>query len=46
MDVGCAQLIIDGKVKMKSKVEIDFIDKEGIVFNDGSRIDADIIVLA
>ncbi|KAJ7052247.1 FAD/NAD(P)-binding domain-containing protein [Mycena amicta] len=46
MDMGCGQLIIDGKVKIKQGVEITHIDPDGVVFADGSKIEADVVVLA
>ncbi|OZJ03213.1 hypothetical protein BZG36_04538 [Bifiguratus adelaidae] len=46
LDVGASQLIIDGKIKMKQGQEINHFDENGIVFADGSRLDADIVVLA
>ncbi|KAJ7683315.1 FAD/NAD(P)-binding domain-containing protein [Mycena rosella] len=46
VDTGCGQLIIDGKIKMKQGVEVEKLDADGIVFEDGSKIAADVIVLA
>lgn len=47
IDVGCSQLIIDGKVKMKQSPEgISGLDERGLLLKDGSRLDADIVVLA
>ncbi|EMD35756.1 hypothetical protein CERSUDRAFT_84853 [Gelatoporia subvermispora B] len=46
VDVGCGQLIIDGKVKMKSGVEVDHFEEDGVVFADGSKVLADVVVLA
>jgi putative flavoprotein involved in K+ transport len=45
MDIGCSQLIIDGRVKVRTE-EIERITPTGIRFADGSEIEADIIVLA
>ncbi|KAJ7111319.1 FAD/NAD(P)-binding domain-containing protein [Mycena epipterygia] len=46
LDMGCGQLIIDGKIKIKQGVEIEKLEKDGMVFKDGSKIAADVIVLA
>ncbi|OLL26601.1 putative indole-3-pyruvate monooxygenase [Neolecta irregularis DAH-3] len=46
IDVGCCKLIGDGKIKIKQGVEIDSFDKDGIIFCDGSKLEADIVVLA
>ncbi|EKM60232.1 uncharacterized protein PHACADRAFT_203479 [Phanerochaete carnosa HHB-10118-sp] len=45
-DSGACQKIIDGKIKMKSGTEVDKITKTGIVFKDGSKLPADIIIIA
>jgi cation diffusion facilitator CzcD-associated flavoprotein CzcO len=46
IDVGCSKLIGDGKIKIKQGKEIAKIVKDGIVFEDGSTLEADVIVLA
>ncbi|KAJ7227357.1 FAD/NAD(P)-binding domain-containing protein [Mycena pura] len=46
MDMGCGQLIIDGKIKIKQGFEIEKLEADGLVFSDGSKIEADAIVLA
>jgi hypothetical protein len=66
LDVGCGQLIVEGKVKargasllfegladafdgmaqVKQGQGISHFDREGIVFKDGSKLSADVIVLA
>ncbi|KAJ7790745.1 FAD/NAD(P)-binding domain-containing protein [Mycena olivaceomarginata] len=46
LDMGCGQLIMEGKVKVKQGVEIEKLESDGMVFKDGSRIQADVIVLA
>jgi hypothetical protein len=47
IDVGCSQLIIDGKVKVKrSPGGIQEILSDGLVLADGSKLEADILVLA
>lgn len=47
IDVGCSQLIIDGKVKMKQSPDgISGFDERGLILKDGSKLDADIVVLA
>ncbi len=44
IDVGCSALIIDGRIKLKSGVEIDRLTASGIRFADGSEIPCDVIV--
>ena len=46
IDVGASQLIIDGKIKVKSSVEIQEVLPNGLAFSDGSTLEADEIVFA
>ena len=46
VDVGCSQLIIDGKVKIKQGQRIERFEETGVRFKDGSLLEADIVVLA
>lgn len=46
IDVGCSKLIGDGKIKIKQGTEIAKIVEDGIVFEDGSTLEADVIVFA
>ncbi|KAG1760186.1 FAD/NAD(P)-binding domain-containing protein [Suillus occidentalis] len=46
LDIGCGKLIIEGKVKIKQGQDISHLDKDGITFKDGSKLPADVIVLA
>ncbi|KAJ7506977.1 FAD/NAD(P)-binding domain-containing protein [Mycena galericulata] len=46
LDVGCGQLIIDGKIKIKQGVEVEKVVSDGLVLKDGSKLEADVIVLA
>jgi putative flavoprotein involved in K+ transport len=46
IDVGCASLIAEGKVKIKQGVEIERFTRQGVVFTDGSTAPADLVVLA
>lgn len=47
LDVGCSQLIIDGKVKVRRCEEgIEKFVEDGLVLKDGQRVEADIVVLA
>ncbi|KAH9842772.1 uncharacterized protein C8Q71DRAFT_220125 [Rhodofomes roseus] len=45
LDRGCGKLIIDGKVKVKSG-EIAKFEKDSVVFDDGSKAEADVVVYA
>ena len=46
IDVGASQLIIDGKVKVKQGHEITEVKPHGLVFDDGTELEADEIVFA
>lgn len=46
IDVGCSQLIIDGKIKVKSECEISEVTEKGMLFEDGERMEADEIIFA
>ncbi|KIK56477.1 hypothetical protein GYMLUDRAFT_76046 [Collybiopsis luxurians FD-317 M1] len=46
MDVGCGERIISGKIQMKSGVKISKFDKHSITLDDGSTVEADVVVLA
>lgn len=47
IDFGCSQLIIDGKIKIKNCPEgIAGFDEHSLLLNDGSKLNADLVVLA
>ncbi|GFF46966.1 probable indole-3-pyruvate monooxygenase YUCCA10 [Aspergillus udagawae] len=47
IDVGCSQLIADGKIKIKRSPEgIAGFNARGLLLKDGSALDAEIVVLA
>ena len=46
VDTGACQLIIDGKIKLKNDSQIAGFDEKGIKFENGSRLDADVVVCA
>ncbi len=46
IDVGASQLIIDGKVKVKQGQEITEVKPHGLLFADGTELEADEIVFA
>ncbi|MEM7126868.1 MAG: NAD(P)/FAD-dependent oxidoreductase [Chloroflexota bacterium] len=46
IDVGASQLIIDGKVKLKSGENVEKITENSVVLTDGTELEADLIVLA
>jgi len=46
IDVGCSGLIIDGEVKVRSRVGVAAIRPHSIVLSDGSELPADLIVYA
>ncbi|BGP27574.1 hypothetical protein JCM10295v2_006546 [Rhodotorula toruloides] len=46
IDVGCSKLIADGKIKVKQGVAVEKLSRDGVVFQDGTELKADIVVLA
>ncbi len=46
IDVGASQLVIDGKIKLRSGVNIAEIKPDSVVLSDGEELPADLIVLA
>jgi putative flavoprotein involved in K+ transport len=46
IDVGASQLIIDGKIKLASGVEISEITETAVCLSDGTQLEADLIVYA
>ncbi len=46
IDVGASELIVEGKIKLKSGVEVSRIKEHAIAFSDGSELPADLIVFA
>ena len=46
IDVGCSQLIADKKIAIKQGQEVAAVEAHGVVFGDGSKLEADEIVFA
>jgi putative flavoprotein involved in K+ transport len=46
IDVGASQLLIDGKIKLKSGVNVTQFKENSVEFDDGTELPADLIVLA
>lgn len=46
LNIGASDLIIAGKIKLKSGVDIERLTAGKVVFSDGSALDADIVILA
>lgn len=46
IDVGASQLIIDGKIKLKSGVNVTGINENSISLDDGTELPADLIICA
>ena len=46
LDVGACQKIIDGRIKIKNDSPIERLTKTGIRFQNGSEIEADVIMCA
>jgi len=45
-DVGASEMIADGKIKMKSDSELERFTERGVLFKDGSELEADVIIIA
>lgn len=46
IDVGASQLIIDGKIKLKSGSDVREITEDAVILQDGTELPADLIVYA
>ncbi|KAJ3559302.1 hypothetical protein NM688_g425 [Phlebia brevispora] len=46
LDVGACQKIIDGKIKIKNDAQIERFTKTGLKFDNGSEVDADVVMFA
>ena len=46
INVGASELLIEGKIKLKSGVQIERLTKNAVIFSDGSSLLADVVVLA
>ena len=45
-DVGASEMIADGKIKVKSDSELERFTEKGVLFKDGSELEADVIIIA
>jgi len=46
IDVGASELVANGSVKLRSRVDIERINPHSVTFSDGSELPADLIVYA
>ena len=46
IDVGVAEMIIDGRVKVRNGVEIDHFTPSSVMFTDGSELQVDAVIFA
>jgi len=46
IDVGASEMVADGKIKLKSGVAVKEITENGVLFDDGTELGADLIVMA
>ncbi|KIP03530.1 hypothetical protein PHLGIDRAFT_110740 [Phlebiopsis gigantea 11061_1 CR5-6] len=46
LDVGACQMLIDGKIKLKNGTHIERFTDKGLKFEDGSEIEADVVIFA
>ncbi len=46
IDVGASELIADGRIKLKSGIEIERLTEDSVVLNDGTELKADLVVYA
>jgi NAD(P)H-nitrite reductase large subunit len=45
-DVGASEMVADGRIKIKSDSELERFTERGVLFKDGSELEADVIVFA
>jgi len=45
-DVGASEMVVDGRIKVKSDSELERFTERGVLFKDGSQLEADVIILA
>ena len=45
-DTGASQLVIDGKIKLKNDSLIQRLVEDGLIFENGTKLEADAIVCA
>jgi NAD(P)H-nitrite reductase large subunit len=45
-DVGGSQYIIDGKIKLKNDSQIQGFTPDGLKFEDGSELEADVVLFS
>ncbi|TWG98561.1 cation diffusion facilitator CzcD-associated flavoprotein CzcO [Nocardioides sp. J9] len=46
LDVGCAGLLVDGKIGLLQTDDMAAFDRSGIAFKDGRHVDVDVVILA
>jgi putative flavoprotein involved in K+ transport len=46
IDVGASQLIMDGRIELKTRVGIERLTETGVVLSDGAELPADLVVYA
>jgi putative flavoprotein involved in K+ transport len=46
IDTGASQMVIDGRIKLQSKTEIDHLGARSVTLKNGSEIPADLVVCA
>ena len=46
INVGCSELIIAGKIKIKHGAEIERLNGKTVVFTDGTSLDVDMVIIA
>ena len=45
-DVGASEMIADGRIKVKSDSQLERFTEKGLLFKDGSELEADVVYLA
>ncbi len=46
IDVGASELVCDGRIKLKSRVEVERLTEDSVVLSDGTELPADLVVYA
>ena len=45
-DLGASSMIVNGQIKVKSGPKLQGFDETGALFDDGSKVEADAVVIA
>jgi len=46
IDVGAVEMLLEGRIKLKSRVSVDRLEPDSVVLSDGTHVEADTIIYA